>query len=385
MFNRRVTRTEASRTVTCLEVSEQGLLPNLKLCSGCDYYRNNIALNAMAQKKPRPLLSQYWQCTTPHKYGEVVSARDLSTPYQPVKLTKYNSLQVVTRGSGDVVPSPGNKRVRLFSPRDGDTNDRSNVTVQAMGGMDINAVLTGRNIAMIERDVARAEQNKLCRERDRLSDQLAAAVSDLARVKLELANAVLQRDRYQTERDVAREERAAALHDVTVILDQRDQAVADLELRHRIASQNMLAEVQEKNSNLFNSLKEKQTQLVQRVAYLEAMNSGASFLRVSQNPNKDKMRLIERFATLLSPELLSKEEQLNEIFEVMFSRRKKFKKFVKAKLCDDIRDSVRLSTCREIKQLFAPWRVLQVMDCSQQSLNQVSIILISKCVTIYFH
>ncbi len=196
---------------------------------------------------------------------------------------------------------------------------------------------------------------------------------------------MLQRDRYQTERDVAREERAAALHDVTVILDQRDQAVADLELRHRIASQNMLAEVQEKNSNLFNSLKEKQTQLVQRVAYLEAMNSGASFLRVSQNPNKDKMRLIERFATLLSPELLSKEEQLNEIFEVMFSRRKKFKKFVKAKLCDDIRDSVRLSMCREIKQLFAPWRVLQVMDCSQQSLNQVSIILISKCVTIYFH
>jgi hypothetical protein len=254
-----------------------------------------------------------------------------------------------------------------------------------MGGMDRNAMLTGCNIAMIERDVARVEQSKLCRERDRLSEQLVAAVSDLARKKLELANAVLQCDRYQTERDVAREERTAALHDLTVISDHRYQAVADLELRHRIASQNMLAEMQEKNLNLFNSLKEKQTQLVQRVTYLEAMNSGASFLRVSQNPNKDKMRLIERFATLLSPELRLKEEQLNEIFEVMFSRKKKFKKFVKAKLCNDIRDSIRLSSCREIKQLFAPWRVLQVMDCSQQSLNQVSIILISKCIIIYFH
>jgi hypothetical protein len=362
MFSRRLTRAEAGRTLTCLEVSELGLLAGFKVCSGCDYYRNNIALNAMAQKKPRSMLSSYWQCTTPHSYGEVVESSSMSTPYQPVKLTKYNSLQVVSRGTGDVEHS-SYKRVRLFSPQGVSTDDVSDgtqqvTTVAPVRGFDRNAVLRGHNVAVVERDVARAELKKIARERDRVSEQLNVTVKELAGIKSELANAVLKRNQYLSERDIARQEHAAALGNLTIITEQRDQ----MEEHHRTARQNMLREMQEK-----------QAQLAQRVAYLEAMNNGASVMRVSQKANKDKLRLIEKFAALLSPELVTKEEQLNELFEVLFHRRKKFKKYVKAKLTDDIRDGVRLATCREIKKLFAPWRVLQVMDCSQQSLNQVSV------------
>jgi hypothetical protein len=59
MSNHQVTRTKASKTMTCLEVIEQGLLLDFRLCSGCDYYKNNIALNGLAQKKPHSQLSKY--------------------------------------------------------------------------------------------------------------------------------------------------------------------------------------------------------------------------------------------------------------------------------------------------------------------------------------
>jgi hypothetical protein len=69
MSNRRVTHTEASKTLTCLEVTEQGLLSDFKLCSGCDNYKNNVAQHGLAQKKPPSHLSKYCQCTTPHNNG----------------------------------------------------------------------------------------------------------------------------------------------------------------------------------------------------------------------------------------------------------------------------------------------------------------------------
>jgi hypothetical protein len=53
MSNRRVNCTEASKTFTCLEVTEQGLLSDFKLCSGCD------ALNGLAQKKHHSHISKY--------------------------------------------------------------------------------------------------------------------------------------------------------------------------------------------------------------------------------------------------------------------------------------------------------------------------------------
>jgi hypothetical protein len=72
MSDWQVTQTEASKTLTCLEVNEQGLFLDFKLCSGCDHYKNNIALNGLAQKKSWSQLSKYWRCCTPHSYGSLI-------------------------------------------------------------------------------------------------------------------------------------------------------------------------------------------------------------------------------------------------------------------------------------------------------------------------
>ncbi len=58
-------------------------------------------------------------------------------------------------------------------------------------------------------------------------------------------------------------------------------------------------------------------------------------------------------------------------------KRSIFKKHVHNRLKEQLRGLIRLETCREIKKFYAPWRFLEViMDCSQQSLNQVSIFFI---------
>ena len=56
-------------------------------------------------------------------------------------------------------------------------------------------------------------------------------------------------------------------------------------------------------------------------------------------------------------------------------KRSIFKKHVHNRLKEQLRGLIRLETCREIKKFYGPWRFLEVMDCSQQSLNQVSIFL----------
>ncbi len=128
----------------------------------------------------------------------------------------------------------------------------------------------------------------------------------------------------------------------------------------------------------------RQVQSSQRVAYLEAANRNAMMLRVSQKVIKDKVKLIQKFAYLLSPEIDNRLHQVTEIFDVLFEKRKHFKKYVRAKLRVELRDIIRLETCREIKKFYAPWRILEVMDCSQQSLNQVSHLDSTDFFTLFF-
>ncbi len=109
--NKRVTRVGANRTLTCLEAIEQGF-QFIKSCSGCDYYSMNHKINLIAMKKPRSELSRYWQCSTPHKYGELTTSSEMKTPYWPPFESKYSIL--VGSDWGANASSP--KRVRLFTP-----------------------------------------------------------------------------------------------------------------------------------------------------------------------------------------------------------------------------------------------------------------------------
>jgi hypothetical protein len=104
--------------------------------------------------------------------------------------------------------------------------------------------------------------------------------------------------------------------------------------------------------------------------YLEATNRNAAMSRVSKRPNKGKVKLIQKFAHLL-PGLDNKMQQLTEIFETLFEKRKHFKTYVCAKLKVEQQDIISLETFRDIK-IYAPQCILEVMDWPLQSLNQVS-------------
>jgi hypothetical protein len=64
--------------------------------------------------------------------------------------------------------------------------------------------------------------------------------------------------------------------------------------------------------------------------------------------------------------------KVNVIFDVLHDKRKHFQKYVRSKFKEELQSIIRMETCQEIKKLFAPWHILDIMDCSQQSLNQVS-------------
>jgi hypothetical protein len=111
------------------------------------------------------------------------------------------------------------------------------------------------------------------------------------------------------------------------------------------------------------------------VAYLEAVSRNKSTLSVSQKKNKNKLVLIQKFAKLLSPEA-DKKEQVSILFDELYEKRKYFKKYIHSRLNDELRGLIRIENWREIKKLYALWRILEVMGCSDQSLNQVSINII---------
>ena len=72
--------------------------------------------------------------------------------------------------------------------------------------------------------------------------------------------------------------------------------------------------------------------------YLEATNRNAAMSRVSNRPNKGKVKLI--------PELDNKMQQLTEIFDTLFEKRKHFKTYVCAKLKVEQQDIISLETFR---------------------------------------
>jgi hypothetical protein len=127
--------------------------------------KNIIALNGLAQKKPCSQLSEYWQCTTLHKCGSVMQAKETLTVYQPVKLTKYNSLHVFEKKKFNA-PSSTNRLHHLFSPASVET---SSCSIPQDPGFkpretDNNAHFASCSIAVIERDVAVAAQNKISKD-----------------------------------------------------------------------------------------------------------------------------------------------------------------------------------------------------------------------------
>jgi hypothetical protein len=57
---------------------------------------------------------------------------------------------------------------------------------------------------------------------------------------------------------------------------------------------------------------------------------------MSRNPRKDKLKVILRFAQLLSPEIDTMAKKVNAIFDVLYDKRQHFQKYVRAKLKEEL-------------------------------------------------
>ena len=135
-----------------------------------------------------------------------------------------------------------------------------------------------------------------------------------------------------------------------------------------IAERTKMASDEVKLRDLLKVCSEEQQRLSSRVAYLETRNSSAMAI----HPGGPALKYIKNFASRLFPTLGFK-ERLYQIFEILYGSRKSFRSYVKQRMKEELTPCLRMTICREIRKLFAPWRFLEIMDISKQSLNQVSI------------
>ncbi len=356
----------------------------------------NHKINLIAMIKPRSELSRYWQCSTPHKYGEFTTSSEMKTPYRPPFESKYSIL--VGSDWGANASSP--KRVRLFTPSSSGNNSVASMPNHALQnylvGAERDRAVSESDRAKVERDKAVAERDRAIEERDKAVAECDRAIEERDKAVAERDRAIEERDKAVAERDRALEERDRAVADMNEALEQAvlesDAAKAELDFAN-----NKVADLRDSVSRLQNQFEDgvidkyqhlveeratnqtsilamhtRQTELANRVAYLESLYRDKSTLLVSQKANKNKVLLIRKFAKLLSPEADPK-QQLCVIFDELYDKKKYFKKHARKRLKEKLRGIIRLETCREIKKLYAPWRILEVMDCSQQSLNQVGV------------
>ena len=133
-----------------------------------------------------------------------------------------------------------------------------------------------------------------------------------------------------------------------------------------------LTEEMDRKDEMFSLYAEHQARLNERVCYLEAQQ----FIRESRSyvfmgTRGPWVKYIRNFAHALFPEK-PKNEKLTALYDVLYDDVKSFRTHVKKQMKAVLIPLARLETCRETRKHFTPWKILEVLDSSKQSLNQVS-------------
>lgn len=395
MSNRRLTRTESSRILTCIEAIDAGF-GFVSSCSGCDYYTANRPLNSIAMKKPRSQLSRYWQCTKTHVYGQLSSASQTNTPYQPVQRTKYNSLIATSLEGSNSNEMSSTKRVRLFSPTPTPT---SSETIPASGAenpviekyllesrcekalRDCNEAIIKLDKAVLEREsaVAKAEEatvelNRVVAVHDEACRRQDIAGAERYKALCERDSAVYERDEALCERDEAMKKYHSSLDKISEL--EKELSISEKTRENLNEQYQKLQDTNQRLSSLLSTLSEEQDSLRSRVHALETRavsnRVGAPLrARAISNGVGAPLRAIQNLASKLFP-LDHANKRLQSMFDLIYENRKSFRKHVNNQVRESILEAVRLSSCKEIKKFYTGWKFLKALDCSTQSLNQVT-------------
>ncbi len=245
----------------------------------------------------------------------------------------------------------------------------------------------------LDRDDAIRKCAQLQKERDE-------ALVELERWQHERNDAIRSRERLVDECEKLRQERDKALESLkecskkaiateaeTILLREKLHEAGE-GMATAVAKNDLLLSDSSRLKVLLGECSEKVKSLTSRVVYLKSISKNKAYVAVS-TLEKNKLRSIRNFAAKLSPSL-NRRQQLTSIFDELCSTLKSFRKHVKSKLRTELSEEMKREVCKQIKKYYAPWRFLEVMDCSQQSLNQVSkfAIFLNKIVlallTIYF-
>ena len=90
------------------------------------------------------------------------------------------------------------------------------------------------------------------------------------------------------------------------------------------------------------------------------------------SPTGPQLKYIQNFAYVLFPDT-QKTERLKALFDVnIYESRKTFWSHVNDQVKPLLLPLVQMNICKEIQKYYAPWKILEVLDGSKQSLNQVS-------------
>jgi hypothetical protein len=361
--------------VTCLEAQGMGY-DFVTTCSRCDYYLQNKALNMKALTLPRSELSKMWQCTKMHKVGDLYHSSCAGTSYRPVIPNSNNSYICSDRGNS--ARHSATKRVRLFSPI-------PNSSGYCMDATEVDpspdaSIINERALA-VQYDTLKESNALLQLERDRAMKEKEDAEKDRN-------VAVEQRDRAYIECDTAKAARHRAVVERDCALNRLDSQArisAELENRYVVlegelnslkqkfdaleASHAKLEQEKENSTALISTFSDNVSRLQTRVAALESQAVRSTNMTVKNTGNQ--MRYISLFLSKLFPELTKKERE-KELFYILYGSKKSFREYVKSIIKVEVLPEMRKAICQEIKKHYAAWRFLAVMDCSNQSLNQVS-------------
>jgi hypothetical protein len=148
------------------------------------------------------------------------------------------------------------------------------------------------------------------------------------------------------------------------------QKIADLEKK--------VDELEKKNNNLLDNkarseeliriYSENLSQLSTRVNILEQHRSRSNTMTVRSTG--EPLRYIKIFAEKLFPNVDGK-TRLHALFDVVLSKVKSFHHHVKGPLKTELLPIMRMEIRREIKRYYSAWQFLEVLEISDQSLNQV--------------
>ncbi len=305
-----------------------------------------------------------WQCTSMYKLGDLYQSSSCGTTYRETPMNKYNCFLV----------NSASARSSLSSIISGEARPSSLSSKEI-----ISLSASSKRARFADMELDRDDAIRKCAQLQKERDE---ALVELERWQHERNDAIRSRERLVDECEKLRQEHDKALESLkecskkaiateaeTILLREKLHEAGE-GMATAVAKNDLLLSDSSRLKVLLGECSEKVKSLTSRVVYLESISKNKAYVTVS-TLEKNKLRSIRNFAARLSPSL-NRRQQLTSIFDELYSTLKSFRKHVKSKLRTELSEEMKREVYKQIKKYYAPWRFLEVMDCSQQSLNQVS-------------